>query len=546
MRMLSKGLGGLGIALCLLGYSGAAFAQTTIWTQHVDNWRSGWNLTETTLNTTNVATSKFQVLNTVTVDATIDAQPLIEPAQQITCLPNQTLVSCKAGLSGTYQVAYVATENSSLYAIDAATGVILLKRNFVPAGGTGAIQSTPVIDTYRNTIIFVTLSVLNNTSTLTLHALNVADFSDNVPAVNLTSSITAPLSNGTTYAFDANLARSKSGLMWANGAIYVPIQAQGETQSAYYGLSRGWMLKFASSNLSLIKAYLIDSRSTSTDKYYISSIWMSRTAPAADDSSTNANVYFMTGNSDPSGNSYDPVYNLEESAVALTQNLDPASSFTPSNYAALDKVDLDFGSGGILKVPTNYLAPPGRRSLSPRAGARTGGCFCSTPQTWAAIPLAGRTRFSMLKPPAVLVLALLFPGQRWNRRVVSSGGTELISWKIVTTPTTAKLVEEASAPVATGNGSNYQQGFFTAISSDGPGPHVTGVIWAVTRPVANTNAVNLYAFNAVASGATLQQLGEWPAGVWNQHFDSVIVPVVANGKVFVASDGVLTIFGLKY
>jgi hypothetical protein len=57
----------------------------------------------------------------------------------------------------------------------------------------------------------------------------------------------------------------------------------------------------------------------------------------------------------------------------------------------------------------------------------------------------------------------------------------------------------------------------------------------------------LYAFKAKLSGGSnkLTQLFSQPAGEWpNTGGNANVVPVVANGKVYVASNKQLTIFGL--
>src|SRR5262249_58004469 len=67
----------------------------------------------------------------------------------------------------------------------------------------------------------------------------------------------------------------------------------------------------------------------------------------------------------------------------------------------------------------------------------------------------------------------------------------------------------------------------------------TAIIWAVHDP-----GVTLYAFNA-GTGA---KIDSWPAGSWERPGLGIynIVPVVANGRVYVASDRQLQIFGLGF
>ncbi len=82
-------------------------------TYHYDTLRTGWNNHETTLTATNFP-STFGILQTVTLDDQVDAQPLIVPGQTI------------AG--GTHDVVYVATESNTVYGIDASSGAIILRR----------------------------------------------------------------------------------------------------------------------------------------------------------------------------------------------------------------------------------------------------------------------------------------------------------------------------------------------------------------------------------------------------------------------------------
>lgn len=124
-------------------------------------------------------------------------------------------------------------------------------------------------------------------------------------------------------------------------------------------------------------------------------------------------------------------------------------------------------------------------------------------------------------------------------RVVSSGGRTARVWKLQTapTPTLTKITVSPSI------GGGQDGGFFTSISSNG---RSSPIIWALSRPVSASNIdVNLFAFDPESGGATMTQLFKASAGTWpNRGGNANLVPVVANGKVFVASNKELRIFGL--
>lgn len=90
----------------LLLFPSNSLGQTSVTTQRYDNARTGQNLSETALNTTNVAPATFGKLFTRAVDDEVYAQPLYMPN-----VPVPTV--------GARNVLYVTTVNNSVYAFDA-------------------------------------------------------------------------------------------------------------------------------------------------------------------------------------------------------------------------------------------------------------------------------------------------------------------------------------------------------------------------------------------------------------------------------------------
>jgi outer membrane protein assembly factor BamB len=282
----------------LAASAGAAnAASTAVLTHHYDNYRTGWNQTETTLTPQNLASGQFGLLAaTLTLDAQIDAQPLIVPNQTITAGPNP----------GTYEVVYVATEANTVYAINAANGQILTSTNLGPAvpwplgcgnnGPTVGITSTPVIDTVDGTLDLIAYTLVGGVPTYTLHALNLGDLTDKIAPVTVVAS--NQLSNGAPVNFNAQYQRQRPALLYANGAIYAGF---GSFCDFAANFSRGWLLGWNAATLTPFAANQLNDTlpaSASPNDFFLSSIWMSGAGPAAD---AYGNIYFATGNSDPSG-----------------------------------------------------------------------------------------------------------------------------------------------------------------------------------------------------------------------------------------------------
>jgi hypothetical protein len=245
----------------------------------------------------------------------------------------------------------------------------------------------------------------------------------------------------------------------------------------------------------------------------------------------------VTGNSDFSGTTYDGVSNIQESVVKISSNLTTVLDlFTPMNQASLEQSDSDFGSGGVLVLPDQ----PGSTPHLAVAAGKDGNMYFMNEDSLGGY---STTQNNVLGTYGV---GSCWCGQSYFvdpvdglARVVSSGGRTAEVWKLQTSPTPS-LTKITTSPSI---GGGQDGGFFTTVSSNGT---ASPIIWAVSRPVSRTSSnVNLFAFDPESAGSTMAQLFSASAGTWpNTGGNANIVPVVANGKVFVASNKELRIFGL--
>jgi len=528
-------------------------------TWHDDNFRTGWQQSETILTTSTV--SKLGISHSVALKDQVDAQPLVIP-----------------GFINAHDIVFVADESNDVYQIDANTGAILREVNLgapVPkplnCGNNGpnvGINSTPVIDWVSQTLFVVAYVNLNATPTYFLHALNLDTLADKVSPLKITASHTQ--TNGAAYTFNAKNQRQRAALLLQYDGgnhsiafVYAAFTSFCDFASYGYtpGQSRGWLLGFGwngSASTPILRAFAasqLDDRQpvSSAGQFFLDTIWMSGAGPASDESE---NLIFSTGNSDGgsaktsswtdsspcSGTAtgtvptHVPCSNIQESVVKIKSNLTEITglfspnahfgSFSPDTLQ-LDNADRDLGSGGVLLVPrrgTAFLAATagkdGRLFLFDRSGTglkflqlRQGqyGCWCA---------------------PSY------FTGPDGVGRIVTSQ-VLVQTFKVPST----SLSPEGTSRVSTGQ----DNGFFTTVSCNGSGAFGnctnTPIIWAVPHPVSNTSGINLYAFSGSAVNGSYPLLfGPMKVGSWpNIGANANIVPTVANGQVYVASNKMLTI-----
>ena len=510
----------------------AAAGPINVTTYHYDNLRTGWNQIEPGLTPGNVAGGMFKMIATTTLDDQVDAQPLI--------LGNQAVTGHHAR-----EVVYVATEGNTIYAIDARNGTILLQKNFgapVPYtslpgscnnnGPNIGINSTPAIDPSTNTMYVVTDTFEGGQAVYRIHALDPSNLSDKVTPVVVTAS--GMLSDGSLYNFNAYASRLRAALLVANGNVYAGFASYCDVAADQ---SRGWILGWQTGTLTpLPNNELTNKLAHSTDNFFLTSIWMSGFGLA---SSMAGDIYFITGNSDYSGDSYSKVKNIAESVVQLSPDLSTVKSlFTPfgdNGWQNLDKWDADFGSGGAMLLPPQ----PGAATDILVAAGKVGTMYVLNADDLNNGKAKGGKAFSTADVGSCWCGPSYYKASDGTGRVVSSGNATVDIWKVDVSGS-KPLLKLKSQPGSVDNG--QFPGFFTSVSSNGS-IKGTAIVWAVGRPIdSNPAYISLYAFDPDKGMPLYSHVaGSWP----NTGGDANIVPVVANEKVYVASDQTLTIFGIK-
>jgi len=361
-----------------------------------------------------------------------------------------------------------------------------------------------------------------------------------VGASPVTVAASHTLTNGSTFTFNATVQRQRPALLKANGIVYAGFGSFGDGNAS---ITRGWLLGWnAKTLLPLPGNRLNDTVATSTSSFFLSSIWMSGFGIAAE----GTDLFFATGNSDcsipkgvkcPAQTTYDGVNNIQESVVKLSGDLTTLRDiFTPSNVAAMDQADADLGSGGVLLLPRQR----GNFPFLAVAGGKDGRLFLLDRNNLGGFTPSGPDKAFDVQHAAggCSCGRSYFTGSDKIGRVVSSSGSSVQTWQVQLSPW-PHLVLEGTGTIASGQ----DKGFFTAVSTNGTQAY-SGIIWAVGRPSTST-VITLSAFDATAVGGTLNLIFSSPAGSWTHtNGNANIVPVVANGLVYVASDKALTIFGV--
>jgi hypothetical protein len=504
----------------------AAAAGTDVVTYKYDVMRTGQNLTESALTPSNVTSATFGKLRNLEVDGLVDAQPLY--------LSRLTV----AGAA--HNVVFVATEHDSVYAFDADMGTILWHVSLISGGETTSddrgcgqvtpeigITSTPVID--RNAGAHGTIYVVAMTKDASsnyhqrLHALDITTGHE------MTGSPTeiAAMFGATTFA--PGQYKERAALLLNKGTIYTTWASH--CDDGPYG---GWIIALSESTLAITSVLNVamDARGSG----YASqgpSIWMSGGGPAAD---LAGDVYVLTANgrfettlnaggfpnSGDYGNSF---VKISSSGGSLAV----ADYFAMSGEIAESTGDGDLGSGGVMLLPDMTDANGTVRHLAVGAG-KDGNIYVVNRDNMGKFTSVGNNIWQELDD--VLGNGVWATPAYFNSSIYyGPQGGSLKAFSV----TNALL---SSSPMSQTSTHFAYPGTFPVVSANGT---ANAIVWAYE----NTSPAVLHAYAATNLATELYNSNQASNG--RDHFgagNKYIAPVVADGKVFVATTNSVAVFGL--
>jgi hypothetical protein len=348
-RSTPRAFGGV-VCLALAALSAATASAQSILSERYNDARTGANLAETTLTTSNVTVSRFGKLFSQSVNGYTQAQLLYMPGVAI---PNK----------GTHNVVFVGTMNDVLYAFDADSNtganasplwvhdftnpsagitpvpiVDIVGSNSLNIVGNVGIESTPVIDPSSDTMYVVVRTKENGAYFQRLHAIAIETGAD-LPG----SPVTIQGSVG-TLTFDPKIHNQRSSLALANGKVFIA-WASHEDKNAYHG----WVMAYDATTLARVGIF------TTSPGGSEGGIWMGGWAPAVD---STGNVFYIVGNGSWNGSSR---FGQSFLRFATSSGLSLSDWFTPDNWSSLNSSDSDLGSCGAMLIPGTTLVVGGSK-----------------------------------------------------------------------------------------------------------------------------------------------------------------------------------------
>jgi hypothetical protein len=526
--VVSNAIGTVTSNAATLTVNPAGAATTDVLTYHNDLARTGQNLTETTLTTSNVTSAKFGKLGFYSVDGLVDAQPLYASNVSI---PN----------NGTHNLLVVPTEHDSVYAFDADSGLIIWKVTMLQTGETTSdprnceqvtpeigVTSTPVIDRTQgpNGAIYLVAMSKDGSGNYyqRLHALDLAlgtELFGGPVEVQASYPGSGDNSSGGNVIFDPAQYKERSALLLLNGVIYTAWASHCDIRPY-----TGWIIGYSESTLAQTNVLNV------TPNGNDGAIWMAGAGLAADSS---GNIYFLDGNGNfdttlnASGFPTDGDFGNAFMKLSTSGNqLTVADYFEMDNGVAESGSDTDLGSGGMIVLPDLTDGSGNTWHLAVGAG-KDSNLYLVNRDSMGKFSASNNNIYQELGsglPGGVFAMPAYFN----NTVYYGSVGSPIQAFAI----TNARLSTTATAQTATSFG---YPGVTPSISANGTS---NAIVWAVE----NSTPAVLHAYNATYLNEIYNSN---QAGNGRDQFgagNKFMTPTIVNGQVFVGTPNGVAVFGL--
>jgi polyvinyl alcohol dehydrogenase (cytochrome) len=387
---------------------------------------------------------------------------------------------------------YAATENDSVYKLDAATGAVVWSEHLAtpepssaaPCGDIApsiGITSTPVLDPATNRVYAV--GAVSDSGTIR-HELFALDLGSGQEVAGFPIAVDPPFPSGGAPVRQLQ----RVGLALDGGRILIGYGGNDGDCSTYWG----WLVSAPTDGTTALSSFQVDAGHAE------GAIWGSGNAPAIDGA---GNVYVATGNGNGDSTS-DPDYG--DSVVKLNASASPLDWWAPPNWQSLDSSDLDLGSSLPTLLPGGLLFESGKDGNGYLLnGADLG--HVSSPVSDASGFCSGGSFGGSVYDPA-------------NSTIYAACGGGLRALSLASGPPPSLAA---------------QAGFSAPSGATGPPMIAGGLVWAT-----NSSSGTLYGLDPT-SGTRRSQFSIPENGSEVNHFAS---PSAGGGRLFVGSGDQVTAY----
>jgi hypothetical protein len=486
-----------------------------------DNTGTGQNRLETLLTPRNVNAATFGKLFAAPVDGYVYAQPLY--VRDVAVVGH-----------GTHNVVYIATENDTIFAIDADSGAELFRSNLGPAvpkdqlpcpdmGPQIGITGTPVIDPVTHTLYVAAKTFSSGSTFFYLHAIDFAsgkekDGSPVLITANFPGTGTGKR-NG-TVTFDAAPQLQRPGLVLANGQVIIAFGSLCDR-----GAFHGWVFAYDAASLKRSGVFL------TTPNGSHGGIWQAGGTPVVD---PQGNLYVITG--DGEFDAYDGGADYGDTFLKLrlttNEGIVPSDYFTPFDQKEMDVENVDLGASGPMVFPDQV----GQHSHLLFGTAKNGSMYLINRDDMGHIQSSSNNQIVQYIPH-VFPTKIHVSAAYWRDATSEWIYVGPVEGTLQAFPLSrGRLSTTASSQTPTVFG---YPGALPVISSNG---NSDGIVWALE----NYSGV-LHAFDATNLSTELYNAKQAPNGRdAAEHGVQFYAPMVANGKVYFGTRGHLYAYGLLH